>query len=160
MIQKNRVWSLQTRQVFGVFIVWCSLLLSACIPGVYKLDIPQGNVLEREKIDQVKTGMTKRQVRYVLGTPLLIDSFNQDRWDYYYSHRYYLPGNNEPIMRQAHLTLWFEKGQLVKIDKKLPDDFFPPAETGSAVTPASAVTPPELPEADLMESGAPQELPR
>jgi outer membrane protein assembly factor BamE len=160
VIQKSGAWLLQTRQVSVVLVVWCSLLLSACFPGVYKLDIPQGNVLEKEKIDQVKTGMTKRQVRYVLGTPLLIDSFNQDRWDYYYSHRYYLPGNSEPILRQAQLTLFFEKGQLVKMDKKMPDDFFPPAATAAEVTPSTAVTAPEVPEPDLPETDMPQDLPQ
>lgn len=156
MIQKNGLWPLQVRRLVVVFVVGSSLLLSACFPGVYKLDIPQGNILEKEKIDQVKTGMTKRQVRYVLGTPLLMDSFNQDRWDYYYSHRYYLPGSSEPIVRQAQLTLFFEKSQLVKIDKKMPEDFFPPAAAGSAVTPTSAVTAPELPEPELPEPEMPQ----
>jgi len=135
-------------------------MLAACFPGVYKLDIPQGNILEKEKIDQIKTGMTKRQVRYVLGTPLIIDSFNQDRWDYYYSHRYYLPGNSEPVLRQAQLTLSFEKNQLVKIDKKMPDDFFPPKSSESAVTPASTMPSPLVPEPDMPELDLPQELPQ
>lgn len=130
------------------------LMLTACFPGVYKLDIPQGNILEKEKIDQIKPGMTKRQVRYVLGTPLMVDSFNQDRWDYYYSHRYYLPGNSEAIERKARLVLLFEKGQLVTIDKIMPEDFFPSATPGSAAVPASTTPPPLLPEPDL-----PPELP-
>lgn len=135
-----------------VFVVSCLvLLLTACFPGVYKLDIPQGNILEKEKMEQTKVGMTKRQVRYVLGTPLLIDSFNQDRWDYYYSHRYYLPGNSEPVLRQAQLTLYFEKGQLVKIDKVMPEDFFPPGAGDSTLTPSS-IPPPLMPEPDLPEA--------
>lgn len=124
----------------AIFVVLLPLLLGACFPGVYKLDIPQGNILEKEKVDQLKVGMNKRQVRYLLGTPLVIDSFEQDRWDYYYSYRYYVPRTNEPIDRKARLVLTFEKGQLVTIDRHLPQD-------AAQEAPAPAPVPdPEVPE--------------
>lgn len=151
-------------QKFRVFVVLCAILvLPACFPGVYKLDIPQGNILEKEKMEQVKTGMTKRQVRYLLGTPLIMDSFNQDRWDYYYSHQYYLPGNSEPVLRKARLVLSFEKGQLVTMDKQMPENFFPPAVQGSATTAIPDLRPPDVPEPDLppeLPPELPQESPR
>ncbi|MEW5250999.1 outer membrane protein assembly factor BamE [Microbulbifer sp. 2201CG32-9] len=61
-------------------------LLSACslikFPGVHRIPIQQGNIVTQEMVDQLKPGMTRRQVRFVLGTPLLEDTFNADRWDY------------------------------------------------------------------------------
>ncbi len=65
-----------------LFMVGCSYLK---FPGVYSLDIQQGNIITQDMVDQLKPGMTKRQVRFVLGTPLVADTFNPDRWDYYYS---------------------------------------------------------------------------
>ena len=65
-------------------------LLASCsylkFPGVYRITIQQGNVITQEMIDQLKPGMTKRQVRFVLGTPLIDDPFVVDRWDYHYSY--------------------------------------------------------------------------
>ena len=66
------------------------LLLNACgvprIPGItpYKPDIQQGNYISQELVSQVKPGMTREQVRFLLGTPLLTDIFHPDRWDYVY----------------------------------------------------------------------------
>lgn len=56
-------------------------------PGVHRIEIQQGNIIEQEMVDQLKPGMTKAQVRFVLGTPLIADSFDQDRWDYHYSKK-------------------------------------------------------------------------
>ena len=95
-------------------------LLSACFPGVYRLDIPQGNILDEEKIDQLEMGMTKRQVRYLLGTPLVVDSFNQDRWEYYYSYKRYKLRDSKEIFYEARLTLTFDKGILAGIEKNIP----------------------------------------
>ncbi len=75
--------------------------------GVYRIDVQQGNVLTQEMIDQLKPGMTKAQVNYVLGTPLLIDTFSQDRWDYVYSQQ---PGGEERV--QQRLSVFFKKDQL------------------------------------------------
>ena len=54
-------------------------------PGVHKINIQQGHILTEEMISQLEPGLNKRQVRYILGTPLIDDIFNDDRWDYYYS---------------------------------------------------------------------------
>jgi len=64
-----------------------TLVLTGCsgFPGVYKIDIPQGNIVSQEDVNKLRPGMTKRQVRFVLGTPLVVDSFNADRWDYIYT---------------------------------------------------------------------------
>ena len=64
------------------------LLLSACsglFPGSYRIDIPQGNLVTEEKVAEITVGMNRRQVQRILGSPLLVDTFNQNRWDYFYS---------------------------------------------------------------------------
>ena len=71
-------------------LVFLSLLSSGCswikFPGVHKIDIQQGNILDQEMVDKLQVGMTKAQVKFVLGTPLITDTFNQDRWDYPFRH--------------------------------------------------------------------------
>ncbi len=63
------------------------LLIAGCseFPGVHKIDIPQGNVVTQDMVDQLKPGMTRNQVRFVMGTPLITDTFSPNRWDYIYS---------------------------------------------------------------------------
>lgn len=62
------------------------LILAGCLRP-YKIDIQQGNVVTAEQLKQLQRGMTKREVRYLLGTPLVVDPFHNDRWEYYYSFR-------------------------------------------------------------------------
>ncbi len=82
------------------------LSLSACstdkIPGVYRIDVQQGNDVTQEMLNKLEAGMTKNQVAYVMGTPLLIDTFHPNRWDYVYS---YQPGGDD--REQRRITLFF-----------------------------------------------------
>jgi outer membrane protein assembly factor BamE len=98
------------------------LSLGACgfvgFPGVYKIDVEQGNIITQELADQLKPGMSRRQVRFILGTPLLEDSFNQDRWDYPYVKR-----NGDDILDSSHMTVIFEGDSL----KEVKGDYLPPA---------------------------------
>ena len=80
-------------------------------PGVYRLDIQQGNIITQEMVDQLKLGMTKRQVNFVLGTPLIQDSFNQDRWDYYYSLR-----NSKGELSNKRFTVYFSNDELISAE--------------------------------------------
>lgn len=93
-----------------------ALSLSACgnfssldFPGVYKIGIPQGNIITQEMVDQLRPGMTKRQVIFVMGTPLVRDPFNQDRWDYIYSFQ---PGGGE--RGQESISVFFEDDALIR----------------------------------------------
>lgn len=147
---KNRRLAV-TRIFFAGTLLSGLFLLTACFPGVYRLDIPQGNVLEKEKIDQLKIGMTKRQVRFVLGTPLIVDSFNQDRWDYFYSVKYYLKKDNSPQLYRAHLTLVFEKGQLAEIKKDIPEEAQPNPAAVAAGMPEPEVSDQETPDSTAAE---------
>ena len=81
-------------------------LLTGCaeFAGVYKIDIEQGNMSTHEIVDQLRPGMTKRQVRFIMGSPLIQDSFNQQRWDYIYSMQ---PGGEE--REQRRLTIIFDE---------------------------------------------------
>ncbi|MFN3237642.1 MAG: outer membrane protein assembly factor BamE [Pseudomonadales bacterium] len=64
-------------------------LLSACstyeFPGVHRITVQQGNVVTQAMIDKLKPGMTKRQVQFVMGNPVIDDQLNKDRWDYVYT---------------------------------------------------------------------------
>lgn len=86
------------------------LSVSACskdkIPGVYRIDIQQGNDVTQEMLNQLDVGMTKNQVAYVMGTPLLIDTFHPNRWDYVYS---YEPGGEQ--REQRRVTLHFDDNE-------------------------------------------------
>jgi len=78
----------------------------------YKIDIQQGNVLTQEMVAQLKPGLTKDQVRFVLGTPVLMDMFHANRWDYVY--RYQKGSNGEVEMRQFS-TFFDEGGKLTRV---------------------------------------------
>lgn len=90
----------------------CLLALgsTAC---VYRVPIQQGNFLEAKDIDQVTVGMTPAQVRYVLGTPMIIDPFTKDRWDYVY----YLKKGQMRKPEQRHFIVYFEAGMVSRIDR-------------------------------------------
>ena len=80
-------------------------------PGVYRINVEQGNVVTEEMVEQLRPGLNRRQVRYILGTPLIEDSFHEDRWDY----RYLLRNGNE-LLSETQLTLWFEEDELVRVE--------------------------------------------
>lgn len=67
-------------------IVFALLATVGCI-SAYKADIQQGNVITQEMVDKLKPGMTKSQVRFVLGTPLIVDPFHPERWDYIHLYK-------------------------------------------------------------------------
>lgn len=92
----------------------CSYLPS--LPSVYKIDIQQGNVITQDMIDQLRPGLTKRQVQYVMGTPLIEDTFNQSRWDYVYSLQ---PGGE--ARQQESISLFFKDDLLTHFE----GDFIP-----------------------------------
>jgi outer membrane protein assembly factor BamE len=102
------------------------LALAGCsFPGVYKIDIQQGNVVTQDMIDQLRPGMTRRQVRFIMGNPLLTDTFHADRWDYLYSLQ---PGGGE--RQQERMTLIFNSNdQLVSLN----GDFMPGVSRDEAI---------------------------
>jgi outer membrane protein assembly factor BamE len=94
-----------------------ALLLSLLATGcVYRMDIQQGNLLDPEQIDQVQVGMTRSQVRFLLGTPMVIDSFNLDRWDYVYRFQ----RGHERKVYKHHLVVWFEADKVSRVEELMP----------------------------------------
>lgn len=76
----------------------------------YKIDIRQGNYVDQEMIAQLKPGMTRDQVRFILGTPLVADIFHADRWDYVYSFK---PGRGDVQLRR--FAVYFADDKLVRL---------------------------------------------
>lgn len=97
--------------------------LGACggamdFPGVYKINIAQGNIITQDMVDQLRPGMTKRQVLFVMGTPLVRDPYHQDRWDYVYNFQ---PGDG--ARGQERLTVFFVDDRLTRTTGDFaPDD--------------------------------------
>lgn len=104
----------------------CGSIGSLDFPGVYKIGIPQGNIITQEMVDQLRPGMTKRQVIFVMGTPLVRDPFYQDRWDYIYSFQ---PGGGE--RGQERVSVFFEDDALVRFT----GDFDPTPDEEDAASP-------------------------
>lgn len=77
----------------------------------YKIDIQQGVVVTKEMADQLRTGMTRDQVRFVLGTPLLVDPFHANRWDYPFRLQ---PGRGK--IEERRFTVWFENDKLARFE--------------------------------------------
>ncbi len=95
----------------------CSFILNN-LPGVYRADVHQGNMIDQAMIDQLRPNMTKRQVLYILGSPMMADTFHQKRWDYIYSAEL----NGEDRV-QKRVTLVFNDDQLAGVQ----GDFKPSA---------------------------------
>ena len=103
--------------ILAVLINGCSSLE---FPGTYRIAIHQGNIISQDMVDKLKVGMSRKQVQYVLGTSLIKDSFNQDRWDYYYSVR-----NNRGKTVHKHISVFFIDNSLHKVT----GDYTLPAES-------------------------------
>lgn len=108
------------------------LALTGCsslrFPGVYRINVEQGNIITEEMIGQLKPGMSRRQVRYILGTPLVEDSFNRDRWDYVYVLR-----NGNTIITEDTLSVYFEGDTLERYSSSID----PMAEEDSRMDPGT-----------------------
>jgi outer membrane protein assembly factor BamE len=76
----------------------------------YRIDVRQGNLVTQEMVAQLKPGLTREQVRFILGSPPLADMFHVDRWDYVYRLR---PGQGE--VQQRILTVFFQNNKLTRV---------------------------------------------
>jgi len=92
--------------VLGVLVMG----MSACI---YRIDIQQGNLLEESAIEQAEVGMTKSQILFLLGTPMVTDSFHENRWDY----TYYLKRGRSRDVDRRWLVVYFDGDIVSRIDK-------------------------------------------
>jgi outer membrane protein assembly factor BamE len=81
---------------------------------VYRLNIAQGNLIEQEDLDQVELGMTRNQVRFLLGTPMIDDPFHVNRWDYVY----FLKLGREDATFKRWVSVFFEQDVVSEIRKE------------------------------------------
>jgi outer membrane protein assembly factor BamE len=132
------------RRAFNCIVVLGSLLLVSCstilnnFPWLYTIDIQQGNIVDQAMIDQLRPNMTERQVLYILGSPMLVDTFHQKRWDYLYSSK---PSGED--RQQKRISLFFnEESQVVGIQ----GDFRP---STTPVTKSSEQTTIDVPKREL-----------
>ena len=124
-LQPNRPWR-RSGAALALLV-----LLGATCGCVYRVTIQQGNFLEKRNTDQLANGMTKVQVRYLLGTPMMPSIFDNDRWDYLY---YLKVGRKSPIQRQ--LTVYFKDDKVDRIDRHGQEGGTPDAPEGRVLAPA------------------------
>lgn len=84
--------------------------------GPHRIDVQQGNALDQESVARLKPGLNRSQVRFLLGTPLVVDPFRTDRWDYVYV--FYKAGK---LAEQKRISLFFEGDTLVRIEGDVPE---------------------------------------
>lgn len=128
----------------AVLVLAVSALAGGC---VYRMTIQQGNYLDPDAVAQLKDGMTRTQVRFLLGTPMVPDAFDSDRWDYLY----YLKRGRIRDAERRQLIVWFEDDKVARIEKVnvlapvevpvTPAPKGPPPEDGSEAAPATPQAP-------------------
>jgi outer membrane protein assembly factor BamE len=124
----------------------------------YKMEVQQGNIVTQEMVSKLRPGMTRSQVRFILGTPMVVDPFRADRWDYVYTLE-----KGGALKEQRRIAVFFQDDKLVRID----GDVVPAARDGAAAAdkpkpaapvpqktkPAAAARPQPQPEGARLETG-------
>ncbi len=106
----------------ALLAIIAALTLAACsFPRMHRVTVQQGNVITQEMVDQLSPGMTREQVAFVMGEPVIRNPFNADRWDYVYSM--HIPGTPTAIVR---MSLFFSGDEL----SHLTGDFAPKSAWG------------------------------
>jgi len=101
-----------TSSRIGALAALCIAVLSAgCL---YRMPIQQGNFLDANQVAQLETGMTRPQVSFLLGTPMVPNGFNNDRWDYYY---FIKVGRKASSTDTKRLTVWFKDDKVDHVDR-------------------------------------------
>ncbi len=128
----------------------------------YKMDVQQGNVVTQEMVAKLKLGMTRSQVRFALGSPLIVDPFRNDRWDYVYTYQ----KQGRPLENRRIIVI-FQDDKLLRVEGDVvPQDLTaqPPGQAGAKTAPTAtpAVKPdaPGAPKPEAAKSDAPREEPK
>ena len=106
----------------------CALLAGCGL--VHKIDVQQGNYVTQDAAARVRVGMTKAEVRQTLGTPLLIDAFHNNQWDYYFSN--VRGGKREDAKR---FSVFFQDDKVVSFSGSMQPPAAPPVNTNAPTTP-------------------------
>jgi len=94
----------------SIILIACSLSLSACIRP-FQPDVQQGNIINNSDLREIRYGMSKQEVLFILGTPMVIDPFNEQRWDYFYSNR----NQRKKETDQRLITAVFNGDELIEL---------------------------------------------
>lgn len=100
------------RKSILIFLMCIALAVSSGC--VYRANISQGNLIKQEDLDQAEVGMTRNQIRFLLGTPMVDDPFHQGRWDYVY----YLKVGRKDAGRKRWVSVFFEEDRVSEIRKE------------------------------------------
>jgi outer membrane protein assembly factor BamE len=111
---------------FFTIVLLSFTLLSGCTDWIYRIDVPQGNFLDQKDVDKLRVEMTKEQVRFVLGNPVVEDSFNDDTWYYYYEMKRGMAKRGEDIKKRLILTFKDDVLSDISGDYPKPDEFDQP----------------------------------
>ena len=96
-----------------ILVVILALLAAACgLIRPYRIEIQQGNYVTQEMVAQLRPGLTRDQVRYVMGTPLVSDIFHEERWDYVFVRQ----RANSQDVEHRRIAVFFENGKLTRVD--------------------------------------------
>ena len=106
---------LTTRTAVISFFCVATIVLASC--QVYRPDLQQGQQIERENVDKIQQGMEPAEVLEILGTPLVVDPFHRNRWDYVY----YLLNEDREVVTEANVTIHFFDGKVSEIIHSLPE---------------------------------------
>lgn len=116
----------------------------------HRIDVQQGNALDQENVARLKPGLNRSQVRFLLGTPLVVDPFRTDRWDYVYV--YYKAGK---LAEQKRISLFFEGDTLARIEGDLPESVSQPVAPATEPRPEPRLEPQPAPATPEMRAPAP-----
>ena len=94
-----------------LLVILTSMTLAGCVRS-YRVEIQQGNVISAEQIEKLTPGTSRNEVRFILGTPLIVDPFHAERWDYFYSLD---PAKGEQVT-QYRLSIWFENDLVTRTE--------------------------------------------
>lgn len=122
----------QNVRLFRALTVVLALLAAGCVHP-HKLEVQQGNVVTPEMLADLKPGLTRSQVRFLLGTPLISDPFHPERWDYVYLYKKHAAAPAET----RHLTVIFNGDTVAQLE----GDLLPTATTDDAEDAAAASRP-------------------
>lgn len=112
-----------------IVLLVATLLTSACSDWIFRIDVPQGNFLDQKDVNKLRIEMTKEQVEFVLGNPVVQDSFSSNTWYYVYDMKRGMRKRGEDVRKELRLN--FENGKLISMegDFEQSEDFNTPLDS-------------------------------
>lgn len=109
-------------------VVIASVFLSACADWIYRIDVPQGNFLDQDDVEQLRINMTKEQVIYVLGRPVVQDAFDHSTWYYVYKMKRGMKKRGEDFSKELTIKFVDDRISSVSGDFELSEEFNTPLD--------------------------------